>query len=299
MLKNNILVSIHCITYNHEKYIRKCLDGFVMQKTDFRYEAIVHDDKSTDNTASIIREYAEKYPEIIKPIFEEENLFSKHNGSIRKKMDSVMSGEYVALCEGDDYWTDPYKLQKQVDFLSCHPECSMCYHNAIVDNGSSKHLFIDINTPSGDISLKKMLIRWSIPTASVMYRRDSCIYPTDYPEFINGDYAMELMLKRVGAVHYMADIMSVYQLHQESLSAYLNKDQSSLYQNIINLLSYISKLYPDDNKIDFEEAIIRYEKMKTKSERSKKYPYLRFLDWRFYKRLLFRKLRIKIVKYNP
>ena len=121
-----LMVTIRCITYNHEPYIRQCLEGFVMQKTNFRFEAIVHDDASTDGTAVIIREYAEKYPEIIKPIFETENQYSKHDGSLRRIMNEHTHGKYIALCEGDDYWIDPLKLQKQVDFLELNKEYSFC-----------------------------------------------------------------------------------------------------------------------------------------------------------------------------
>ena len=134
-MNKNILVSIRCLAYNHAPYIRQCLEGFVMQKTDFKFEAIVHDDASTDGTSDIIREYAEKYPEIIKPIFETENQYSKHDGSISKIMNAEMRGKYIAKCEGDDYWTDPYKLQKQVDFLEMHPNVVGCVTNcSVVDN---------------------------------------------------------------------------------------------------------------------------------------------------------------------
>lgn len=124
----SIIVSIKCTAYNHEKYIRETLEGFIMQKTNFRFEAIVHDDASTDNTADIIREYAEKYPDIIKPIYETENQYSKKDGSLLRIMNEASRGKYFALCEGDDYWTDPYKLQKQVDFLESHPDYVLCSH---------------------------------------------------------------------------------------------------------------------------------------------------------------------------
>lgn len=124
------LVSIRCTVYNHEPFLRQCLDGFVMQKTTFPFEAIVHDDASTDGSAAIIREYAERYPDIIKPIYETENQYSKHDGSLRRIMDAAMhpNSKYIATCEGDDYWTDPNKLQLQVDFLESHPDYYMTCH---------------------------------------------------------------------------------------------------------------------------------------------------------------------------
>lgn len=126
------LVSIRCLVYNHEPYLRQCLDGFVMQKTNFPFEAIVHDDASTDGSAAIIREYAEKYPDIIKPVFETENQYSKRDGSLARAMDAAMhpDSKYVALCEGDDYWTDPNKLQMQVDILESDSEVGLVHTSA-------------------------------------------------------------------------------------------------------------------------------------------------------------------------
>lgn len=111
------LVSIDCTTYNHENFIRDAIEGFLMQKTTFPVEILIHDDASTDKTASIVREYEEKYPHLIKPIYQTENQYSKRDGSIGRIQRGRARGKYVALCEGDDYWTDPLKLQKQVDFL--------------------------------------------------------------------------------------------------------------------------------------------------------------------------------------
>lgn len=124
------LVTIRCMVYNHEPYLRQCLDGFVMQRTNFPFEAIVHDDASTDGSADIIREYAEKYPDIIKPIFETENQYSKGGGVMWKKINAALHPEskYYAYCEGDDYWCDPHKLQLQVDFLESHPDYYMTCH---------------------------------------------------------------------------------------------------------------------------------------------------------------------------
>lgn len=129
-----VLVSIICLTYNQSKYIRNCLEGFVCQKTDFSFEAIVHDDASTDETQSVIREYVQKYPDIIKPIFEKENQYSKRDGSLQRIVNNELSGKYVALCEGDDYWIDPLKLQKQVNFLENNPEYGMCYTDFDIKN---------------------------------------------------------------------------------------------------------------------------------------------------------------------
>jgi len=134
MKKNeNIMVSIDCITYNHEDYIRDTIDSFLMQKTNFNYEILIHDDASTDRTAEIITEYQKKYPDIIKPIFQKQNQYSQGVKHISYKFNHTRAkGKYIAFCEGDDYWIDENKLQKQVDFLETNPECTFCFHNAIV-----------------------------------------------------------------------------------------------------------------------------------------------------------------------
>ncbi len=131
-MSNEIMVSVCCLAYNHGKYIRKCLDGFVMQKTNFKFEILIHDDASTDDTADIIREYELKYPEIIKPIYQTENQHSKGIKVNQTYQYPRVRGKYIAWCEGDDYWIDEYKLQKQFDVMESHPECSICVHKVQV-----------------------------------------------------------------------------------------------------------------------------------------------------------------------
>ena len=132
-MEDGIVVSVYCLAYNHEQYIRDALEGFVRQKTNFRYEVLVHDDASTDNTSAIIREYAQKYPDIIKPIFQTENQYSKGVKILPEIIHPKSSGIYIAFCEGDDYWCDENKLQRQVDFLETHQEgYSACVHNTKV-----------------------------------------------------------------------------------------------------------------------------------------------------------------------
>ena len=131
-----VILTIICYTYNHEPYIRQTLDGFVNQKTSFKYKAIVHDDASTDGTASIVQEYAERYPDIIKPILQKQNTHKSIGWEKRFRMYIMpeIEGRYIAFCEGDDYWLDENKLSRQVAYLETHPECSACVHNSIFLN---------------------------------------------------------------------------------------------------------------------------------------------------------------------
>lgn len=204
-----LMVTIRCITYNHEPYIRDCLEGFVMQQTNFRFEAIVHDDASTDGTAAIIKEYAEKYPDIIKPIFETENQYSKHDGSLNRIMNEHTHGKYVAYCEGDDYWIDPLKLQKQVDFLEEHPDYSMCWTDAYQETNGEKKAYhrypTSMQTPIKDIIEQGGL--W-IPTASTIYRSE---IPLTLPkDTISCDYTMQMFGAFNGKAYYIEDQTCVY-----------------------------------------------------------------------------------------
>ena len=221
MDNEELMVTIRCLAYNHEPYIRQCLEGFVMQKTNFRFEAIVHDDASTDGTAAIIKEYAEKYPNIIKPIFETENQYSKRDGSIRRIMDEHTHGKYIALCEGDDFWIDPLKLQKQVDFLETHLDYSMCFHkaNVIIDSKNK----ITLNTriyghlEEREYMGSEILKKWSIPTASVL-ARSNIFRPYDN-RFIYGDIVFFLSCAEKGKIYCLKDTMSVYRRNGGGVTA--------------------------------------------------------------------------------
>ncbi|MDG4949884.1 glycosyltransferase [Weeksellaceae bacterium KMM 9724] len=176
------LVSIQCITYNHEKYIKDAIEGFLMQKTNFPVEILIHDDASTDRTAEIIREYELRYPNLFKPIYQVENQYSKKKGVITRIQNERAKGKYIAKCEGDDYWTDPLKLQKQVAFLEENPEYVLSCHNyQILDfDGKSlrkeyEHKFVN-NKESIDIDEEVFLNHWITKTLSVVLINDPKIF---------------------------------------------------------------------------------------------------------------------------
>lgn len=207
-----VQVSIVCNAYNHEPYIRDALEGFVMQKTTFPFEVLVHDDASTDNTASIIREYEKKYPEIIKPIYETENQYSKKDGSLGRIQYGRVKGKYIALCEGDDYWTDPMKLQKQYDALESHPELDICATGAKTErNGfiDGKIAPVEANT----IFSQEEVIQGGggfVATASLMYRTDIRKNPPSFFKMLALDYCIQILGSLRGGMLYLAEMSCVY-----------------------------------------------------------------------------------------
>lgn len=234
---NDIMVTIQCTTYNHEPYIRQCLEGFIMQKTNFCFEAIVHDDASTDGTAVIIKEYAEKYPNIIKPIIETENQYSKHDGSIRRIMNEHTHGKYIAICEGDDYWIDPLKLQKQVDVLETDSSIGMVYTKVkLYDNSERK---VTGSFGGRYLTFEELIQKNTIPTLSVLVRTNLVltyqqeIHPEKY-SWKMGDYPMWLWVSHESKIHFLSEETGVYRVLAES---------ASHSKNPISMVSFIISVY--------------------------------------------------------
>ena len=225
-MTDEIMVSIHCLAYNHEKYIAQALDSFLKQKTNFRFEVLLHEDASTDNTANIVREYERRYPDIIKPIYQTENQYSQHVNIWKKYQLPRIKGKYIALCEGDDYWIDPYKLQKQVDYMETHPECTLTFHNAVIVNPNGdviKKSFLPKNEfyscyfkdVSSVYTADDMIKLDFAPTNSLMYRAE---YAGEYAEFYDkrervcGDLIMRIFYSSFGYAYYFSDKMSAYRM---------------------------------------------------------------------------------------
>lgn len=209
------MVSIICNAYNHENYIRDALEGFVMQKTSFKFEVLIHDDASTDKTADIIRKYEKDYPDIIKPIYQTENQFSKGKGMVAKHQYPRVKGKYIALCEGDDHWIDENKLQKQVDFMEKNPNCVMTCHNSKrIDCVSGKEKIENPIPKTGYATAEDILVDkpgYWIATASIVYRKS---IREGFPEFFRlppvGDMPLRWYCFAKGDVYYFEDVMSVY-----------------------------------------------------------------------------------------
>lgn len=214
----DVKVSIFCLAYNHRDYIEDAIKGFLMQETQFPFQIVIHDDASTDGTTEIIQKYAARYPDLIIPIIQKENQYSKQpHGWINNYVRPYLSGTYVAQCEGDDYWTDKTKLQKQFDFMETHQEYSACTHGGKVLNESTK-TFSDYHSfPfTGTITATQIILGDGalFLTNSIFYRKAAY---RNHPYFKQicpiGDYPQIIWLALNGKIFYMDEIMSVYRVN--------------------------------------------------------------------------------------
>ncbi len=258
-----VMVSIECCVFNHEPYLRQCLDGFVMQKTNFPFEAIVHDDASTDGSASIILEYADRYPDIIKPIIETENQYSKRDNTLRKILDSHIRGKYIAWCEGDDYWIDPNKLQKQVDFLESHLDYVLTYTDAEVVNDKGERIFHNTtHRYSGNVTRQLVEKGNFIVTAGTCFRNNSAGWleernkiPCDLRV---GDKPMWIYYSTLGKFKFFDEKMVAYRVLRNSASHSDDFDKVLLFKESgQSIAKYFNKLYSlgiDEKTIDYGYA---------------------------------------------
>ena len=292
---NFALVVIECFTYNQENYIRDALDGFVIQKTCFPFVAIVHDDASTDNTARIIHDYAEKYPEIIKPIYETENQYSKKDGSLSKIMNNEIiryNPKYIACCEGDDYWTDPYKLQKQVDFLESHPDYGMCYTKVKRFVQKSNQFIDEWGGPNE--TMDKLLIENTIPTLTAVFHK--AIYYNYLTEiqpskrgWLMGDYPIWLYFAQNSKIKFINETTGVYRICTESASHSNDLEKiirfNNSYHDIRTWYNSRQNTIPQE-KLDQNQAVLLFNSSVFRS--SKEYAEL------YYKRIENKTLKIRI-----
>lgn len=249
------LLAIRCLTYNHEPYIRQCLEGFIIQKTSFPFIAIVHDDASTDKTAEIIEEYALKYPDIVKPILEKENQYSKHDGSLGRILNNAIpeSVKYIAMCEGDDYWIDPNKLQKQVDFLESNPEFGMVYGKV--------HTWLQEENKFGKSFGKKAhtfeeLVRYNtIPTLTVVLKYNLQQQYLDEIDPVTknwkmGDYPMWLYISKVSKIGFIDEYLGTYRINTVSASHFKDRIGRLKFQmSALEIAAYMCNRFCVDTRL--------------------------------------------------
>ena len=254
----NIGVSICCTCYNQEKYISQCLDGFLSQKTSFPFEIIIHDDASTDHTADIIRQYQQKYPDIIFPILQKDNQYSKNIRIGAQWIYPQARGKYIARCEGDDFWCEPNKLQIQFDALEKHPECNLCVTKvqAVSEPGNKLKKYYPNQVIHSGVLEQEEFIRYCLEDfnfhlSSFFFRRNVQLnYIANTPEYVFlfpvGDLADLLYYGHVGKVYYINSIMSCYRL--QALGSWTTRQRTvSIAQKILMLHRFNEAIASYDN----------------------------------------------------
>jgi glycosyltransferase involved in cell wall biosynthesis len=210
---DHVKVSVLMITYNHESYISQAIESVLAQETDFQYELVIGEDCSKDNTRAIIANYQKAHPQIIKLLPSESNL-GTHRNFLRTY--KACQGKYIALLEGDDYWSAPDKLQKQVDFLDAHSDFTICFHNVLMSFEDDPQKNRDARPSSQkEISTIEDVFKGKfIPTCSVMFQNGLF---SDFPDWVYSltmtDWLLDVLNARYGSIKYINEVMGVYRVH--------------------------------------------------------------------------------------
>ena len=287
-MNDEIMVSVLCVAYNHGKYIRQTLESFLAQDTNFSYEILVNDDASTDDTAELIRQIAEKNPDKVFPILQSENQYSKGKIIVDILMQKAR-GKYVAICEGDDYWSDTHKLQTQVDWMESHPDYSACVHNTMIyncENGEETPYNIKYSQDR-DLGLEDVAygVGRLYHTSSILSRAE---YYLDMPEFYYismkhhvGDHPRAIWFAINGKVRYMDRIMSVYRCYSAPSSWSVRMRDGNFVEDrltgAVEMYKSVLKHVKDADAIVVEDALLKYEwellQAKAEFGKMKKAPY--------------------------
>lgn len=262
-------VSIICVTYNHAKYIEQAINSFVNQKTSFKIKVYIHDDASTDGTDKIIMKYYNDYPEIIVPILQKENQYSKGE-SVLKNIFPLIDTEYVAFCEGDDYWVDENKLEKQIKFLEKNEDYSMSFHYTKViyeDNATKESLQPSMSWikrhPKRNFSL--LLTQNFIATSSVVYRWGLSGVNLNLMRYnlMPTDWFLHLFHAKMGKIKFIPDVMSVYRKHSGGVWYNAERNMDWVRKNwrkSLNFYECVDEVfkYKNEEKLSFYRAFEKY-----------------------------------------
>ena len=281
----DVKVSICIFVYNLEKYIAQAIESVLMQKTNFQYEIIIGEDMSTDCTREICITYQNLYPDKIRLLLRERNM-----GMSKNVFDTLKeaSGQYVAVLDADDYWIDPLKLQKQVDFMEHNPDFSLCCHNSIVlfeEHKISPFLFNPWNQ-NDIISTQELISNWSMSTASMLYRR-SCM---SFPDWVylahNFDIAIQLIVADRGRVKYLKDPMSVYRRTMVSNSFNPEYTAEFVIRKQIELFTIINDYYKNKYKYIIDKKVSKLKRDLRQIKFNYRFPFVRyFYPGKIYKML--------------
>lgn len=264
MNEKNIVVSVCMITYNHEKYISQAIDSVLMQKTNFDYEIVIGEDCSTDRTREIVLEYKAKYPDKIKLLLQEKNV-----GMMQNFIDTLKacSGKYIALLEGDDYWTDPYKLQKQVDFLEANPEYVLTFHKISILHLNG-NITIHPNLQKNIFGLEDLISGNFVPTCSVVFRNIPFEFPSFYRRLRIGDYPLYFLLMKYGKFYYLDFNMATYRLHKES--NFSSKGELFSLKTVLEVYLSFVEYYPNFRRKLLKRIIRQYYSIALDYKKQKK-----------------------------
>lgn len=256
-----VKVSVLIITYNQQRFIRKAIDSALAQQTSFPIEILVGDDFSSDGTREIIQDYERQHPGLVKGVLHPRNM-GKNGGINFLETLKLATGEYYALMDGDDYWTDELKLQKQADFLDAHPDYSTVFNNALIiyEDGTPEHLlngpdtkpFFTIDDLIGEEEI------WFMATSSTMYRNSIREYPAWFMESVSGDIPRLILKAKQGKIGYLPDVMSVYRKNRGGTSFTDKYDDAGFLRNRIAMYEAIGREL--DGKYDqkLKRNIARY-----------------------------------------
>ena len=255
------LVSICCLTYNHENYIRTAIESFLMQETSFPIEIVIHDDGSTDRTAEIVASYQSERPDVFVSIRQPVNLYSQGvRGLTVKFLLPRARGAYVALCEGDDYWTDPRKLQKQVEFLEANPRFSGSFHETqqLLFDGTPGRVFGQ-KAPSVMSAADTFSTLSPFHTSSLVFRRMPDAFPAWLGDVVSGDMALFSILTASGPLQKLPGIMSVYRKHPQGITS-MASVMEGFHQKRIELMTRLNEFHGYQFDAQAQQVIRSHER---------------------------------------
>mgnify|MGYP002523028106 CR=1 FL=1 len=276
-------------SYNQECYIAQALDSILGQKTLFPFEIIVSDDCSSDGTKRILSDYQQRYPGRIRILWNKSNIGGPRN---LRKVIEASDAKYITCLDGDDYYLDKYKLQKQVDFLEENEDYAACFHNVmdISEKTGKRSLFLPLDFPSVIDARDVISKPWFLPIHSVMMRREFIFFPDWYETVMNDDYVVNLSVVMHGPYYYMPDVMVAYRHHDSNVS--LNySDLSLINGQLCKILKGFSAIYSNEFFPIFENRIKYLQGEAFQYSRDRREPWRKWGRAKTYKRILKRVLR--------
>lgn len=299
------LVSIVCITYNHINFIENSLNSLLNQITDFPFEIILHDDASTDGTTKVVERYAENYPNIIVPIIQTKNQWSQGKRPAQFTF-PIARGQYIAMCEGDDFWVSKDKIQLQFTYMSNNPEATLCFHDTVTTNQQLQVIkFNQHSEVELEFNVSDIINEWFISTQTILFKKAPILKGLESNEYfkgvINGDWLIQLISAHHGKVVFLPNILACYRKHPDSLSTQVGRDKAYRAMKLIRLflLFDVYTGFKYSNQID-EKVIFyldEYYQLKRNDEFNRK-KILYALYPKLFAKKLFDKLKRYITKYE-